>query len=266
MLPRTKNKNNTQYKKMSVLIARDGLSYFMETVQGELLHEHFHHSYTPEPETLLEKVKTTTDVVLGDQSPDHISICYDNDLYTLVPSAVYEQELAGDFLKHNIQLVHNDLISTDLISGPEDKHCVYIAYSNINNFFFERFGSFEYHHLTSKLVGRLEGRFKQEDSLEEDKKEYQQITLVLNSKIGHLQLSSDGKLKCQNSFLHDNEYDVLYYVMFTAAQFGFDPERFKLVLVQSAENEQLYPLLHTYVRHIAEKDYLEFLQPIICAS
>ncbi len=58
------------------------------------------------------------------------------------------------YLDYNIKTLANDFLAFDSLSQLEIKN-VYVPYVNINNFFFQQFGEFEYKHHATVLIDKL---------------------------------------------------------------------------------------------------------------
>ena len=75
-------------------------------------------------------------------------------MVTLVPSPLFEEEYLSDYLKYNTKIFKTDFITYDVIKN-DDIMIVYVPFVNINNYIFERFGSFEYKHSTTVALDRI---------------------------------------------------------------------------------------------------------------
>jgi hypothetical protein len=122
-------------------------------------------------------------------------------------------------------------------------NAVYIPYVNINNFFIDQFGTFNYKHANSILVSKLLDASKNND----DKK------MIVNFNPGHFEIVvlQNQKLLLFNSFDYQTPEDFLYYLLFTAEQLNMNPENFKLELLGTiAEEDGFYQLAYKYIRNI----------------
>ena len=68
-----------------------------------------------------------------------IQVIHDNEVQTLVPSALFEEANLSDYLKFNAKIFKNDFITYDAITNQEIMS-VYVPYVNVNNYIFEKFG------------------------------------------------------------------------------------------------------------------------------
>ena len=121
---------------------------------------------------------------------------------------------------------------------------VYVPLVNINNFIFERFGSFEYKHSATILLNRLLTLEKNSNLLK----------MYINIEDSHFEIVvvENNKLKFFNRFEYNTKEDFIYYLLFTAEQLQLNPEEFPLVLMGSVdENDALYQIAYKYVRHVS---------------
>ena len=150
----------------------------------------------------------------------------------------------------NISSIQNfleKLLQTDFIAYDElEAHGlvnVYIPYANINNYFFERFGSFTYNHSASVLIDKV---LNSSTDLAEPR-----LTAHFNESTFDLVITKGKKLLLANTFTYYNAEDVLYYVLFCIEQFSLDAEKNTLHLAGNIQVEdEKYALLYKYIRHI----------------
>jgi hypothetical protein len=115
---------------------------------------------------------------------------------------------------------------------------------NINNFFIDQFGSFDYKHANSILVSKLLETSKNDD----DKK------MIVNFNPGHFEIVvvQNQKLHLFNSFDYQTPEDFLYYLLFTAEQLNMNPENLKLELLGTiSEEDEFYKIAYKYIRNIS---------------
>ena len=121
---------------------------------------------------------------------------------------------------------------------------VYVPLVNINNFVFERFGSFEYKHSSTVLLNRILTLEKNSKSLK----------MYLNIENSHFEIIvvENNKLKFYNRFEYTTKEDFIYYILFTAEQLQLNPEEFPVVLMGFIEkNDDLFKIVYKYVRHVS---------------
>lgn len=229
---------------MSIQVSLDGFSFCtLDTEQRQVV---FFHEQRFEkqlnPTEVLERIEN---FYLEEESltitPLEVELLFSNHLYTIVPTQFYQEENASDFLKFNVKILQTDVISKDYIADKMVN--IYIPYTNILNYFFDKYGEFQYRHSVSVLV----------EELLKDANTRSGTTFYANIYESGFDLVviSDGRLHLTNSFQCQTKEDFLYYLLFTAEQLEQDPEEFKLVFLGAITKESVYyQTAHTYIRHI----------------
>ena len=176
------------------------------------------------------------------QKFDTIAVSHSNTLSTLVPKPFFEKENLSDYLQYNLKVLENDYITYDEITTAEMVN-VYIPFVHINNFLFERFGSFEYRHSASILTELLLATYKNDHKphfFVHVESEHFQIIVLKNK-----------KLEFFNSFNFKTKEDFIYYILFTSEQLQLNPEEFVLTFLGDIEKKsELYDIVFKYVRNI----------------
>ena len=231
---------------LSIQAGLSGLSFFVldrfSEIIVDVIVENFSKQQTPDQ--LLKAVKTAfnrNDSL--QQSFSKVQIIHDNEMQTLVPSALFEEAHLSDYLKYNTKIFKTDFITYDVIQN-KDAMLVYIPFVNINNYIFERFGSFEYKHSATILI----------DKILQLEKNNNQKKLYINIQQTHFELIAlDGNsFQLFNRFEYKTREDFIYYILFTAEQLDFNPENFKCVLMGAVEdNDELFSIAYKYIRHVS---------------
>lgn len=243
-------------EKLSVLIHQDGLSFY--SYDDTKILNSFHQDFKLGANTV-ELLQFLQDVYQKEtflsSAFAKASLIYHHDIFTTVPAAFFEEAHAVDYLKYNARLLETDILSVDKIPTA-GVHTVYMAYTAINDYFFDKYGSYEYFHYSSRI---LEYRSKLPATLQPV------VYLDLKKSRFYLTIFKNGKLIAQNLFKHDAIEDVLYYTMFTAHHNGLDPETMQLILCVEEEHSALFDLLYTYVRHVSyEEHFKDYQKQILC--
>ncbi|HET8838886.1 MAG TPA: DUF3822 family protein [Flavobacteriaceae bacterium] len=230
---------------MSILIARDGLSFYISakipTGSGNCVERKFNSPKTPGE--ILEQIESTLqDENIFLEEMETISIVYANNLYCFVPAEFFDENHLSDYLKFNAKILTTDFLAHDFLKNKKYVN-VFVPYANINNYFFERFGSFEYKHSASVLAENLLSKNKSKEEIMYVQVFWNHFDLVV--------LKKDKLLLC-NSFLFETPEDFVYYILFVAEQLKLDPENFVLNLSgKISEDSENYKLLRDYVRNCA---------------
>ena len=239
--------NNLNEKHLSIQLSLDGFSFcIINKVKNQVEKlEHFNFDdNSPTPEKLLENVET-----LFKSSKDlqkrygSVNISHVNSLSTLVPKSLFDEDQIREYLKFssktytNDYLVHDELENHDMVN-------VYIPFVNVNNFFLQRFGSFEYKHSSTVFVNTLLNTFKFS--------EHPHMFVNLCENQLEIMVIAHDKLIFHNSFSYESKEDFIYYILFAAEQLELNPEIFELVLAGKIDlDSDFYKIAYTYVRKVS---------------
>ena len=240
----TNNPENT-FLKLSIQVSLNGLSFCtLNTKTNTVVYYHkkvFEKGL--DPVNLLQKIEEEFNTQPQLKSPvNEVKLCFCNTLFTLVPKKWFKEEAAASYLKFNTKILKTDFVAVDEIDTKEMVN-IYIPYTNIINYFFEKYGEFEYSHHLSILLNKFL-------SFEDAKG----IKVYAHNSKNRLDLFiiEDGKLLLCNSFTFFSKEDYLYYLLFAAEQLELDPKRFRLYLGGEIHKEsEIYKLLQQYVQHIS---------------
>jgi len=247
-MAQTTNSIDKQEKKehtLSIQVRLDGFSFFIQNVISKAIttYRNINFQHKVDPNHLLKElhqIYAEEKILL--ESYSHINVIYINPLFTLVPKALFKEEHLTDYLKFNTKLLKTDFVTYDELNDQELVN-VYIPYTNANNFFFDQYGSFSYHHGVSILIAHSNDQTLQ----------LKQNHVIINVQPHSFDLLviKDSKVVLANSFDYQTKEDFIYYLLFTIEQLDLDPETIKLSLTGHIIKESdLYQLIYTYVREI----------------
>lgn len=235
---------------MSIQIDLSGLSFFIldsstNTVL-EIISDNFQTRQTPQHLlNRLEHAFNTHDTLQFQFTK--VQIIHSNTMQTLVPSALFDESALSDYMKYNAKIFKSDFITYDVIQN-EDLMVVYVPFVNINNFIFDRFGSFEYKHSATVLIDRVLQLQKNSPN----------VTMFVNIDFKRFDIivTNNNHLTLYNNFEYESAEDFIYYILFTAEQLNLNPEQFECWLMGSIyEGDELYNMAHTYIRHVSILPY-----------
>jgi hypothetical protein len=172
---------------------------------------------------------------------DEVVIIHSNNLSTFVPTALFDEEYLGSYLQFNTKVFETDFFAFDEL-GNYEMNNVYIPFVNMNNYFIDQFGTFDYKHANTVLVNKLLDLSKNN----EDRKMFVHVSDT------HFEIVviQNQKLQLYNTFEYKTPEDFIYYILFTAEQLFLNPENFKLELLgKIAEGDALYDIAYKYVRN-----------------
>ncbi len=255
-----KLKQTHSLKKLSIQVRLDGLSFFTQNHQHQVVdYAQFPFEKRVDPNQLLEQIEHifTTQNVLN-ASYDEVVVLYVNKLFTLVPQPLFDQDKLTDYLKFNTKMLQTDFVTFDRID-PYEIVNVYIPYANVNNYFFDQFGSFTYHHAMTPLLQKVMQHAQLEGPA--------LVWINLHPQSFEIVVTHQKKVLLANSFDYFTKEDFIYYLLFTLEQLDVSPDTADLRCSGKITTEdELYQLLYTYIRnvtlvasnnsHIAASDFL----------
>ena len=172
-----------------------------------------------------------------------INIIHDNELATLVPKSLFNEDCIADYLKFNSKILASDFIAHDTIV-INDSVNVYVPYININNFIYDQFGTFTFKHVSTVLI---------EEILHIEKNTTAPKVYVNISKY-HFEtvIIDNAKLILYNTFEYATPEDFIYYILFATEQLNLNPETFHLVFIGNVtKNDVLYAIAYKYIRNVS---------------
>ena len=212
---------------------------------GVFFEEHkLTHSTTPEELLMeIESIISQREILNSDFSD--VSIVYSTPIYSLVPIVLFEETKASEYLKFNSKILANDYVAHDLLENSGIA-IVYVPFMNINNFFFDKYGSFNYYHSISILLKTIL-----------DKEQYSLPRMYLHFQQNSFDclIMKDGELQLCNTYNYNTPEDFIYYTLFSMEQLKLNPETLSVFLCGDIEkNDPNFNIAYTYIRN------LEFLK------
>ncbi|WBL24422.1 DUF3822 family protein [Zunongwangia sp. HGR-M22] len=230
--------------KLSIQVSLNGLSFCILNTESNTIVYYHKKIFDKEldPINLLQKIEEEYNTQSQLKTPvNEVKLCFCNTLFTLVPKKWFQEDAAASYLKFNTKILKTDFVAIDEIDDNQIVN-IYIPYTNILNYFFEKYGEFEYSHHLSILLHKFL-------SFEDHKG----IKIYAHNRNKQLDLFAieDGKLLVCNSFSYSTGEDYLYYLLFIAEQLNLDPKKFSLNLSGEIHKEdEIYKLLQDYIQHI----------------
>jgi len=232
------------YKKLTLQVSLNGLSFCcFDLLSGKPT------SLKNIPFTQFQKSSKIEDLFIEvfkehaelSQKYDEILIIHSNNLSTFVPVALFDEEFIGSYLQYNTKVFETDFFTYDELINYQ-MNTVYIPYVNMNNFFIDQYGSFEYKHSSTILVSKLLDYSKNIDE--------RKMFVHFNDNHFEIVVVQNQKLHFFNSFEYKTPEDFIYYLLFTAEQLQLNPENFKLELLGSiSEEDDYYKIAYKYIRN-----------------
>ena len=238
-------------KDLSIQIRLSGLSFCILNRSTNTIErlQHIQNEKKTTPFEVLNQLKTIIESNADfNQEFDSVLCIYQNELSTLVPKSLFNENHLADYLKFNAKILMTDFIDYDTIS-INDSVNVYVPLVNVNNYLFERFGSFTYKHASTILI----------ESVLQNSSKQKTIELFVNVGNLHFEViaAKGNELIFYNTFDYNTKEDFIYYILFSIEQLKLSPETLKINLSgQIDKDDDLFNILYKYVR------FVDFLEPI----
>ena len=173
---------------------------------------------------------------------DEVNIIHVNDLSTLVPKPLFDENCLADYLKFNSKILKTDFIAHDIIE-INDTVNVYVPYININNYIYDLFGAFTYKHVSTILVEHILAIEKNANNTK--------VYINVNKNHFEMVVINKSKLLLYNTFEYTAKEDFIYYILFTAEQLQLNPELFELIFIGDIDSkDELYTIAYKYVQFV----------------
>ena len=244
-------KNN---KRLSVQVTLSGLSFLVTNLLSKEL-VFFSEKTLPapiSPEELLIALDTSfSETIELQEKFEEVVIIYATELYTIVPSSLFDETKASEYLKFNSKILANDFMAYDQLEN-NDITIVYIPFVNINNYLFERYGNFNYYHSNTLLLKHLLSK----------EKHYSLPKVYINvlEKSFDIIIINNGILQLCNSYNYNTPEDLIYYILFCFEQLKLNPDTVDTILLGAIEkDDDNYNMLFNYVRNVSFLNYKEEL-------
>lgn len=195
------------------------------------------------PHELLPHLKEElSSKVVFSQDFDDVIVIHQNELSSMVPEELFDEQNSADYLKYNSKILKSDYIANDEVTSVKAKN-VYVPYVNINNYIFDTFGQFIYKHsLTVFSEALMALKLQHKDAV---------VYINLNLNTFEIVVIKQNKLLLTNIHQYYTKEDVLYFILFTFEQLDLNPELNGIVLSgRIIENDALYQEIYKYIRRI----------------
>ena len=244
-LQKINNSNTNQINRLSVQVTLYGLSFLFhsyETHTPEIIEKTFETALTPEE--ILEELKMIfAEKNIPSLSFENVNVIFSSPYYTLVPTPLFDENKASDYLKFNTKILAQDYVSYDEIEN-NDMTIIYIPFVNINNYLFEIFGTFQYFHSMGIFIQHV--LQKEKYALET------KVYLNVEKDWFDCIVLSGGKVQLCNSYPFKSPEDFLYFTLFNFEQLSLNPDTVSVSLCGSInENDLLYKFLYRYIRNVS---------------
>ena len=243
----SKSLQDPENHKLSIQVSLDGFSFYIKNENDSSYVDthslHFEHTHAPEQ--ALSKIKDVfSNLPILDNVFKEVKVIYDNELFTMVPEALFDQNNLADYLKFNTKILQTDFTVFDELEAGGLIN-VYIPYSNINNFFFDHFGSFSFFHSQTVFLKSVLDKKALTADIKEVHVHIAETSLAILIK-------KNNCLLLNNRFNFQNAPDCVYYILYCYEQLQLDPEVNPILLYgQVKETDEVYALIYQYIRNVS---------------
>ncbi|WP_346882460.1 DUF3822 family protein [uncultured Algibacter sp.] len=241
-----KDSNKIDNLELSIQISLSGLSFCVLNKDSKTIEalKAFHFDRKLNPFEVVDYLKQLfeTETTLNNTF-SNVCIIHDNDLSTLVPKVLFDDDYLADYLKFNSKILKSDFITYDAIVINNSVN-VYVPYININNYIYDKFGAFTFKHVSTILI----------ESILEQQKNTNDNKLYVNVSENHYEIIciENSKLQLYNSFEYNTKEDFIYFILFTAEQLKLNTETLNLVFIGNiSKDDALYSIAYKYIRDIS---------------
>ncbi|MGM0636300.1 MAG: DUF3822 family protein [Bacteroidota bacterium] len=236
------NIDKKNINKLSILISQDGFSFCVHNNIELVLCDKFVFK-TPDnntPTQLLNEVKNRIDTrFIKNHQIEKLDIIYHNHLFALVPTKIYDENKKVDYLKYSVRLLENDYITSDAIEAFKAQN-IYIPLININNYFIDLVGNFNYKHQLTQLI---------ENAIQINAEDL--VLTHIESNLISIVVIKNNTLLLGNCFQISSEEDAAYYLLFVLNELELNREEIPLYFSgEFDEHSNFYEYINPFVKHI----------------
>ena len=191
---------------------------------------------------VLKTIKKYIKSFSNENIPSEVKLIYYNKTSTLVPSTLFDHKNSLNYLKYNTSINIDDIAANDLVLNHEINN-VYIPNTEINNFIFEKFRTFDFFHYSSLIIEKISNELAEKFS--------EKVFVNINDGFIDVLFFKDKKLMFYNSYDYNSDEDILFYLLFCFSELKLNPDEIHTVLSGSINlDSKLYELIYTYVRNV----------------
>lgn len=165
-----------------------------------------------------------------------------NNLSTIVPSALFDEDRKKTYLKFNSALQGNEFVMTDHLTNLDAKNIFALPFS-LKAKLDSVYKNVTYHHFSSGLIENILAQNKNQPKKK----------LLIHIQPTHFEtiVIENKKLLFYNTFQHHSAEDFIYYLLFVCEQLQLNPENIETVILGELEkNSAIYTLANKYIRNL----------------
>lgn len=189
---------------------------------------------------LIDKIVANEEIL--QQQFESCSASIGNQLNTLTPEALYDENQAREILAFNQVLLQTENESHDRLNSIKAYNS-YILPEELNRCLSKHFPNCNWIHDSTVLIESLMRQYKHE------KKPC--VYLSIQQNYFEMTLTEGPKLEFYNSFDYKSAADLIYYILFASEQLSLNPNEVEYKILGEIEKEsEIYKLLYKYIRKL----------------
>ena len=241
------------HHKLIIEVALRHFSYCVKNeVSGQISHfKSFSIDHLAPLEPQLERIFSTEDIL--NATYNEILVLHDNGLNTLVPDAIFDETVLGNYLQYTTKVYPTDYFDYDDINSQNCKN-VYVPYINYNNFLLDKWGTFTFKHISTVLIEYISHK---SEALPFE------FWIHLNASEFQVVLLKNKKIIFYNNFQHQTKEDFMYYILFVFEQLKLDTNQVPITLFgEIGVQEDYYEIAYKYIRYVNVLDHQTIAQTL----
>ena len=166
-----------------------------------------------------------------------------NQLYTLVPQALFDEDELKTYLSFNHPIEDSSQFKFHFTKLESVEAVAVFAIPRSMEFMLKaKLPPYQLIHFSSPII----------ESLGIEKMKQNELLIHVQTDQFEIVHAPNGKLKFFNSFQYQSKEDFIYYLLYVMEQLKLEQESTKLILVGEIEKESaIYKLLYTYINEVA---------------
>ena len=245
----TESKNNfANHSFLSVEVSLEGFSFvsFDKYKKDYAFFSQDFQKQTPEKLLVYLKRAFQTQPLLR-KKYTKVALIHSNPWATLVPDDFFDKAYLPKYLEYSTQVFSEDFIAYDNVEPIKSK-LVYIPFVNVNNYFLESFGAFDYYHIGTKLLQQIHQLATKNSALDFAQSPALYVHIFQKQMIV---IYWKGGVKFYNSFVFKTPEDFLYYILFVLEQLHLSLELPIWLYGTITVSDKNYKLCKQYLKNIA---------------
>jgi len=234
------------YYHLSLELAQEGLLFTLLDIKRNkyifLKTHHFQHVYNVEM-ACNELANIVNEEKLLQQVFRTVSLSIVTPKFTLVPSALFDQNKRENYLNFNSQWNESEEeISSNYLKNLQIYN-VFALPNVVKNTTLKLFPNAKIYHQGVPLLESVVARYKNQENEK----------VIVHVQASHLEIIvlEGKKLIFFNTFNYKTSEDFIYYILFTCEQLKLNPEELHLTLIgEIKQDASLYVILNKYIRNI----------------